>query len=122
MNKKTLSWLVVGILVLVVLVAFAALPSLWIWSRGNSFHRGYGMMGGGYGMMSGGWMGMGFGFGWLIPALLLGLVIAAGVWAGNSLSQQNHTGQKNTCPHCAKRVEADWQTCPYCSTALSTND
>jgi len=34
MNKKTLSWLVVGILILVALAVF---PSLWMWSRGWSY-------------------------------------------------------------------------------------
>ncbi len=112
MNKKTLLWLIVGGITLVALVA---IPSIWMWGHGN---YGYGMMSGGYypggyGMM-GGWMR----FGWLIPTLFLGLVIAAGVWAGNSLSQRNHTNAKITCPNCSKPVETDWQACPYCSTGL----
>lgn len=122
MSKKTFTWITLGVILLVLL---AALPSLLLWGRGDIFHRGYGMMGGccsGVPYMMGGWMGMGFGFGWLIPLLLLGFVIALGVWVGSSLNKQNQSRQKSACPNCAKSVDADWETCPYCSTALSTKD
>lgn len=113
MNKKTLSWLVIGA---IVLIALFALPSLWMWGRGGWFNHGYGMMGsyypGSYHMMGR------FGFGWIVPVLLLGLVIAVGAWAGNSLNRRNYSGQKRVCPNCSKSVEEDWKTCPYCSTAL----
>lgn len=114
MNKKTLTWVIFGV---ILLVALFALPSLWMWGRGGSFYHGYGMMGGYY-PGSYHMMGGRFGFGWLVPALFLGLVIAAGVWVGNSLSQRNQPNTKSICPNCSKPVEEDWQTCPYCSTKL----
>ena len=63
-------------------------------------------------------MGYGMsGFVLLIPALLMVLIIAAGVWLGNKLSNREHQ-QEITCPSCSKTVESDWITCPHCSESL----
>ncbi len=113
MKKNTFIWIVGGVLLILVLTFIST------FGRTNWMHNdGYGMMGGGYypgayGMM-GGWMA----FGWIIPALFLVFLIAAGVWLGNTLSTREALAKKGTCPHCQKTIATDWQTCPYCSTAL----
>jgi hypothetical protein len=132
MKKNTLFW-ITGIVLLAVLLLFV--PSMLMFGRGDFMHNGgYGMMGdynytdsgpgssmigdyGGYGMMGGGWMA----FGWIVPIIILVLVIAGGVWLGNTLSNRN-IARSNTssgvCSNCNKAANADWKTCPYCSTAL----
>ncbi|MEN8172323.1 MAG: zinc ribbon domain-containing protein [Chloroflexota bacterium] len=115
MKKNTLFW-ITGIVLIAVILLFV--PSILMFGRGNFMHSGYGMMGDyGYGMMSGGWMA----FGWIIPAVILIFIIAGGVTLGNTLSNRGTThsaAQEKTCPTCSKPANLDWQTCPYCSTAL----
>jgi uncharacterized membrane protein len=107
MKKSNLIWIFVIILIVVLLGA----PRLMYGGRGSYMHSGYSMMGKGM-------MGYGMsGFVLLIPALLLVLVIAAGVWLGNQLSNRGHH-QEITCPSCSKTVESDWLTCPHCSESL----
>lgn len=119
MKKNTLFW-IVGILLLVIVLLY--IPSIFMNGRysrindGYGMHDGFGMMDGygirgGYGMLGGGWMA----FGWIIPIVIMILVIAAGVWLGNTLSSRTHV---RTCPNCGKPAKADWQTCPHCSTSL----
>ncbi len=119
MKKNTLFW-IVGIVLLVIILLY--IPSMLMNGRngrindGYGMHDGYGMMDDygmhrGYGMMGGGYMT----FGWLIPILIMILVIAAGVWLGNTLSSRT---VMRTCPNCSKPIKADWKTCPHCSTSL----
>ena len=128
MKKNTLFW-ITGIVLLAALLLFV--PSMLMFGRGNWMHDGgYNMMDGyntgpgssmmgdyGYNMMGGGRMA----FGWIIPIAILILVIAAGVWLGNTLSSRSKTYSSplvNTCSNCKKPTNADWKTCPYCSTSL----
>ncbi len=143
MKKNTLFW-ITGIVLVAVLLLFV--PSMLMFGRGTSMHGSYGMMGdynydnnnvgpgssmmdgydgngmmgyydGGHGMMGGGWMA----FGWIIPIVILILVIAAGVWLGNTLSNRGKNSTGSTCSNCSKFVNAKWKTCPYCSTPLFTD-
>ena len=113
MKKNTLFW-IIGIVLLVIVLLY--LPSMFISGRGGLMHGDYGMMDDyrmhrEYGMMGGGFMP----FGWIIPIVIMILVIAAGVWLGNTLSSRTHI---RTCPNCNQPSKADWKTCPYCSTEL----
>ena len=66
MKKNSLIW-ITGIVLAAAVMLFV--PSMLIFGRSNWMHGGIGMMGGS-------WMILG----WIIPALLLALVIAVGVW------------------------------------------
>lgn len=104
--KQNSLWIIIGLIVIVVLLLFAP----FIFYRGGWMHNGYGMMGSG-------WMFLG----WLIPAGILVLVIAGGVWLGNSLSNRGNIPPDTpglSCSNCSKPVAADWKTCPYCSISL----
>ena len=137
MKKNTLFW-ITGIVLLAVLLLFV--PSMLMFGRGTSMHDGYGMMGGysnvgpgssmmgeygysmmgnygGYSMMGSGWMA----FGWIIPVVILILIIGAGVWLGNSLTNRginSSASPARTCSNCNKPAEADWKVCPHCSVSL----
>ena len=139
MKKNTLFW-ITGIVLVAVLLLFV--PSMLMFGRGTSMHSGYGMMSGysnsgsgssmmggdydgynmlgdygGYGMMGGGWMA----FGWIIPVVILILIIGAGVWLGNSLTNRGidrSATSSKICSNCNKPANADWKTCPYCSVSL----
>ncbi len=109
MKKSNLIW-ILGIILIVILLGA---PRLMMYGGlGSYMHSGYS------GMMGTSMMGHGMsGFVMLIPALLLVLLIAAGVWLGNQLSNRKHH-QEITCPSCSKTVELDWKTCPHCSESL----
>ena len=107
MKKNSLLW-ILGIILIVVLLGA---PRLMYGGSGSYMNSGYSMMG--KGMMGHGMSG----FVLLIPALLLVLIIAAGVWLGNLLSNRERH-QELICPSCSKTVETDWQTCPHCSESL----
>ena len=115
MGRNNLNWVLTIILVLVLLVI---LPQVFSYGRGHMGYEGYGHpMHSGYGMMGHGVIG----FWWIIPAIILMLVIALGVWFGNLLTAQRYQGrghQNDNCPNCAKPLQADWKTCPYCSQDL----
>ncbi len=108
MKKNSLLW-ILGVILIVILLGA---PRLMYGGRGSYMHSGYS------GMMGTSMMGHGMsGFVLLIPALLMVLVIAAGVWLGIKLSNRERH-QAITCPSCSKTVESDWQTCPHCSESL----
>ena len=140
MKKNTLFW-ITGIVLVAVLLLFV--PSMLMFGRGGFMHDGgysmmdgysntgpsstmmggdydgYGMMGdyGGYSMMGSGWMT----FGWIIPVFILILIIGAGVWLGNSLTNRginSSASPARTCSNCNKPAEADWKVCPHCSVSL----
>ncbi|MBT3239646.1 MAG: hypothetical protein HON98_07455 [Chloroflexi bacterium] len=116
MKKSTLFW-ITGIIIIAVILLFV--PSMLMFGQGNFMHNQYGMMGGfGHlGMMGGGLVS----FGWLIPIILLIFVIAAGVSLGNTFSNRGSSGRamsEQACPNCSKPVNAEWITCPHCSSSL----
>ena len=107
MQKTNSYWILIILLIIIILLI---VPSVFMSGRGSWMHSGYGMMG--RGMM---------GFGFLIPALLIILLIAGGVWLGNVLTTRGHhhpSRQKDFCANCSKPTEADWKSCPYCSKPL----
>ena len=139
MKKNTLFW-ITGIVLLAVLLLFV--PSMLMFGRGTSMYGGYNIMGGysdvgpgstmmggdyggynmmgdygSYGMMGGGWIA----FGWIIPVFVSILIIGAGVWLGNSLTNRGinrAAASARTCSNCNKPANADWKTCPHCSVSL----
>ena len=134
MKKSTLFW-ITGIVLAAALLLFV--PSMLMFGRSGWMHdSGYNMMEGysnvgpgssmmgdyGYGMLGGNMMGGGWmAFGWLIPIAILILVIAAGVWLGNALSNRSRISSSapaQSCSNCSKAVDADWSTCPFCGTSL----
>ncbi len=92
MKRKNILW--ISLLVIAV-IAILLIPRLFFFNRGFSMHNNYGMMGG--------WMFLGL----IIPAGILVLIIAAGVWLGNKFT--NHDKNSLTVP-AAPEVVA--QTCP----------
>ena len=118
--KKT-NWLAVSLIVIVVLLVF-----FWIGTMFGGGHGGYGMMGNrGYGMMNSGyspfgWFGMGFGmlFMWLIPIGVIALVVYGVVALTRNAGNNAPIASSTPCPNCGKGVQADWKNCPHCGTAL----
>lgn len=140
--KRTIVWIIVGVLGLGLLFILPGLLMGGLWGRPFGFAQGWGygpggMMGGyGGGMMGGGMMGGygGYGYspfdwigmliGWLIPLGVLALLIAGGVWLVRRLATPGGptfiapAAPAKTCPNCGKGVQADWQACPHCGTTL----
>jgi len=112
MKRNNTNWILIVLLVLIIIL---------IVPRGLSSGRGVPMHSD-YGMMSPGMMGHGMiGFGWIIPLILVVLVITAGVWLGNLLSHRSYqysAHRNDLCKKCSEPVEANWNTCPYCSEPL----
>lgn len=112
--KKT-NWLAVSLIVIVVLIAF-----FWIGTMFGGGYGGWGMMGG-PGMMGSwgyspfGWIGMIFM--WLIPIGVIALIVY-GVVALTRNAGNNPPASSTPCPNCGKGVQADWKNCPHCGTAL----
>jgi hypothetical protein len=111
MNK--VNWtaiIVIAIIVLLVLTFGVGLLGM----------RGYGGWGyGGWGMM-GPWMMGGMFFMWLIPLGVLVLVVLGIAWLVQAFGGRNNPPlQARTCPSCGRGVQADWNSCPYCGTALA---
>ena len=133
--KRTIVWIIVGVVGLGLLFI---LPSLFmgsLWGRPAGFAQGYGpggMMGGyGGGMMGGyggsgyspfGWIGMLVG--WLIPLATLALLVVGGVWLARRVATPGGStfsapaAPARTCPNCGKGAQADWKVCPHCGTTL----
>ena len=108
--KKSNIWIIILLIVLILVIGTSSLT----FGRKNWMHSSYGMKG--PGMMGSGM----YGFGWIIPVIIVILVIACGVWLGNYLSSRGHhySAKENNCPNCSKHIESDWKTCPYCSESL----
>lgn len=125
--KRTIIWIIVGVLGLGLLFI---LPSLLTGGLWGGYGSGYGMMGGGPGGMMGGYGGGSSSspFGWIgmlvgliVPLGILALIVAGGVWLVRSLGTPGGpslTASAKTCPHCGRGVQADWKACPHCGNAL----
>ena len=115
---KKINWLVVTVIsVIALLFLFGGGMMMGGWGG-----RSWGMMGGPGGMMGGwgyspfGWIGMAFM--WLIPIGVIALVVFGIVALVRNSGNPTLPSSQSACPNCAKSVQADWQNCPYCSTAL----
>ncbi|HLF75219.1 MAG TPA: zinc ribbon domain-containing protein [Anaerolineales bacterium] len=113
MNK--INWsviLVVGIILLILLFSTGLF--------GGWGYRGGGMMGPGmmghWGFAPLGWVGMIFM--WLVPIGFIVLAVLGIVWLVRNLGGNTPPAVERTCPNCGKGVQADWQHCPHCGTAL----
>ncbi len=135
--KRTLIWVIVGV---VGLAVFFILPSLFmggLWGRPFGFVQGGGyapgrmMDGYGGGMMGGyggfgysplGWIGMLAG--WLIPLGTLALLVVGGIWLVRSVATPGGStfsapsASARFCSNCGKGAQADWKVCPHCGTTL----
>lgn len=120
---KKVNWRIVGIVsVLIALFLFGGgMMSGW------GYRGGYGMMGGygGPGMMNWGlspfgWFGMGLGmlFMWFIPISVIALIVFGVASLVRNTGNTAPSAPLTPCPHCGKGAQADWQSCPYCGTAL----
>lgn len=114
---KKINWLVVTIIgVIVLLFLFGGGMMVGGWG-----YRGWGMMGpggmmGGWGYSPFGWIGMLFM--WLIPLGFLVLTVLGIAWLVRNVSNSTPPSSQSPCSNCGKGVQADWQNCPYCGTAL----
>ena len=121
--KKT-NWLAITLIGIIALFVL-----FWIGTWIGGGYRGYGCMMGGYGgMMSGygmmgnwgyspfGWIGMLFM--WLIPVGFIALVVFGIAWLVKNVNNSTPPAARNPCSNCGKSVQADWQNCPHCGTAL----
>jgi uncharacterized membrane protein len=122
MNMKKINWTTLAVFAVVALLAFMVGTSLF----GRWGYGGYGMMGGygghmGWGYSPFGWFGMGLGmlFMALIPLGFLVLTVLGILWLVRAVSGNTPAPTaSHPCPNCGKAVQADWQNCPYCGTAL----
>jgi hypothetical protein len=71
---------------------------------------------GGWGYSPFGWIGMLFM--WLIPIGVIALIVFGIVALVRNSGNPTLQSSQSACPNCAKSVQADWQNCPYCGTAL----
>jgi len=109
---KKVNWLIV------VIVGIAALLFLFgggMMFGGWGYRGGYGMMGG-WGYAPFGWLGMIF-MG-LIPLGFIALTVFGIAWLVRNVGNTASPALQSACPNCKKGVQADWQNCPYCGTAL----
>ncbi len=115
---KKINWLVVTVIsVIALLFLFGGGMMMGGWGG-----RSWGMMGGPGGMMGGwgysplGWLGMAFM--WLIPIGVITLIVFGIVALVRNAGNPTPPSVQSPCPNCAKSVQADWQNCPHCGTAL----
>lgn len=118
--KKT-NWLIVGVIAVIALLFFFGGGMMMSgWGYGNYSYHGWGMMGpgmmGGWGYSPFGWIGMLFM--WLIPVGFLALIVFGIAALMRNSGNPTLPASLSPCPNCGKGVQADWQNCPYCGTAL----
>lgn len=126
-----INWTKVAVFAVVALLAFLIGTDLFggwgRWFGGCCGWGGYDGRFGGWGMGPG-MMGWGFApFGWismifmaLIPLGFLGLIVVGIVLLVRAVSGNTPArSASGKCPNCDKPVQADWQKCPYCGTALA---
>jgi hypothetical protein len=118
---KKINWLIVGIITIIAILFLFAGGMMSGWGFGNWGGRGWGMMGG-PGMMGDwgyspfGWIGMFFM--WLVPIGVIALIVFGIAALMRNTGTPTPPSSQSLCPNCAKSVQADWQNCPYCGTAL----
>jgi hypothetical protein len=127
--KKTILW-ILGILAILFVLGFAF--GGWAGYGGCCGWGGYGRyddwgLNGAPGMMAG-MMEWGFSpLGWisiifmvLIRLGLLALAVLGIVWLVRSISETAAApAASKTCSNCGQPIQANWQHCPYCGTALT---
>ncbi|MBI5352786.1 MAG: hypothetical protein HZB50_09135, partial [Chloroflexi bacterium] len=115
---KKINWLVVGVIGVIALLLLFGVGMMSGWGYGNYGYHGWGMMRSG-GMMGGwgyspfGWLGMAFM--WLLPIGVITLIVLGVSALVQNSGKSTPPSPQTSCPNCAKSVQADWQTCPYCS-------
>jgi zinc ribbon protein len=117
MKMRKVNWLVVGIIsIVVILLLFGGGMMMGGWGYyGRGMMGGPGMMGNwGYSLF--GWIGMLFM--WLIPVGIIVLMVLGVIWLVQNAGNFTPPSSQSPCPNCGKGVQADWQNCPYCGTAL----
>ena len=116
---KKINWLIVGIIGILALLFLFGGGMMSGWGYGNHGYRGWGMMGPGmmgWGYSPLGWIGMLFM--WLIPIGVITLIVFGIAALVRNSGNPTLPSSQSPCPNCAKSVQADWQNCPYCGTAL----
>ncbi|NOT03151.1 MAG: zinc ribbon domain-containing protein [Anaerolineales bacterium] len=116
---KKINWLIVGIIGILALLFLFGGGMMSGWGFGNQGYRGWGMMGPGmmgWGYSPLGWIGMLFM--WLIPIGVITLIVFGIAALVRNSGNPTLPSSQSTCPNCAKSVQADWQNCPHCGTAL----
>ena len=114
---KNINWLVVSVISVIALLFLFGGGMVSGWG-----YRGWGMMGGSGDMMGGwgyspfGWIGMIFM--WLVPIGLIVLTVFGIAWLVRNVGNSTPPSSQSPCPNCGKGLQADWQNCPYCGTAL----
>ena len=106
-NTKWLLAAIVGGIVLLLLF-IAGMFSGWSMMRSEMVGR--------WGYSPFGWIVMIFM--WLIPISLIALAVLGIVWLIWSAGGFNSSVTDHVCPNCRKRVQTDFQNCPYCETSL----
>ncbi|MDP2778489.1 MAG: zinc ribbon domain-containing protein, partial [Anaerolineales bacterium] len=102
--------------VIVLLFLFGGGMMVGSWGYGGWGMMGPGGMMGSWGYSPLGWIGMLFM--WLIPLGLIVLAVFGVAWLVRNIGNSTPPASQNSCPNCGKGVQADWQNCPYCGTAL----
>jgi len=120
---KKINWSVVVIVGLLIALFLFATGMFGGWGYGNYGYRGWSMMGpgmmGGWGYSPFGWIGwIGMLFMGLIPLGFIVLTVLGVAWLVKNIGNSAPPLVQSPCPHCGKGTQADWQTCPYCGTAL----
>ena len=115
---KKVNWLVLSVIsVIALLFLFGGGMMAGGWGMmGSGGMMGPGGMMGGWGYSPFGWIGMLFM--WLIPVGLVALTVFGITWLVRNVGNSTQPSIQNPCPNCGKGVQADWQNCPYCGTAL----
>lgn len=108
------NWWIIGIVAVLAALFFFGGGMMSGWGYG-----GYGMMGH-WGYSPFGWFGMGLGmiFMWLIPIGILALLVFGVVSLVRTTGNPPPALPLTPCTNCGKGMQAEWQNCPYCGTAL----
>lgn len=113
--KKAFGW-TLGAFTILILLAILLGSWGWGWRGGWSGWRmhGPGMM---WGFAPFSWLGMFFMI--LIPLGFLILSVLGIAWLVRVASGSTAAPLiDRSCPNCGKKVQPDWQNCPYCGTPL----